>query len=861
MTIDISNNAARVNYSVGSGVTQTSFAVPFEFFNDSDLSVYVDDVLKTITTHYTVSGGDGSTGTVTISVTGASGGSAVVISRSIDIERTSDFTSGVDINRAALNTQLDTLTAIAADNKDRAVRSITAPNSETNPSLELPSVANRKGKLLGFDDTTGNVVTTATLSDIAAITAISTDIGTLADIEDGTDATDAIQTVAAISSNVTTVAGNSANVTTVAGISADVTAVAAVAASVGSAAANATAAANSATASASSATDSGNSASGAASSAAAAANSASAAALALDSFDDRYLGSKTGFSTSGTGPSADNDGNALVEGALFFSADANEMRVYDGANWIAASSSGTASLIIYEFTATSAQTTFSGTDDNGATLGYTALNIIVSLNGVILDPSDYTASSGTSIVLASGAATGDLLNVYAFASFTVADTVSRANGGTFAAGITVQGNISVTGDANITSKIGLGGTNYGTAGQVIKSAGSGAAAVWGSAPAPFAPVAVTGTSQTLDIGSFNFFDAGANLSTTALTSVSFSNVPTNARFQYAYVATANSGVGFSLSAKESSINQFTDTRTVFLPYGVGVSENGSYIYIVDYYGDVAQFTLSTPYDVSTASLTRTLLRVNYPTFVPNQATKPSICWKDDGSRYFIAGENTVSGVANSNVVFSYDASSAFNISTFSNAKRFNCTAQVGTIDGLDVASDGSAFFVMDGNKIFKYTMSSSFDISTASFDSQSQQITATANSLRMSRDGFSAYTQIAGVLYEFSMTSAFDVTTIDPNYLEANPKLLYQSNGITAVAASYFAFSKNGTRLFNGSGNNGANLVYYNYNTSGLNIPSFPSSVSGVVKRDEIVLNEHILLDFVTQNGGTNVQLIGKEAV
>ena len=62
MTIDISNNNPRINYSVAAGVTQTSFAVPFEFFDDADLNVYVNSVLKTITTDYTVSGGDGSTG-------------------------------------------------------------------------------------------------------------------------------------------------------------------------------------------------------------------------------------------------------------------------------------------------------------------------------------------------------------------------------------------------------------------------------------------------------------------------------------------------------------------------------------------------------------------------------------------------------------------------------------------------------------------------------------------------------------------------------------------------------------------------------------------------------------------------------
>jgi hypothetical protein len=176
------------------------------------------------------------------------------------------------------------------------------------------------------------------------------------------------------------------------------------------------------------------SATSAAASQVAAASSAAAAATALDSFDDRYLGVK--FSN----PTQDNDGNALVSGALYFNDSANEMRVYDGANWIAAVTAGSASLILYEYTATSGQTTFSGSDDNALTLSYIVNNIQVVMNGVILDPSDYTASNGTSVVLAAGAATGDLINIYAFKSFTVADTVSASAGGTFASNVNFNAN-------------------------------------------------------------------------------------------------------------------------------------------------------------------------------------------------------------------------------------------------------------------------------------------------------------------------------------------------------------------------------------------------------------------------------------
>lgn len=61
----------------------------------------------------------------------------------------------------------------------------------------------------------------------------------------------------------------------------------------------------------------------------AAATSATAAETAYDSFDDRYLGAKT------SNPTLDNDGNALITGALYFNSSAAEMRVWNGSAWVA----------------------------------------------------------------------------------------------------------------------------------------------------------------------------------------------------------------------------------------------------------------------------------------------------------------------------------------------------------------------------------------------------------------------------------------------------------------------------------------------------------------------------------------------
>lgn len=169
------------------------------------------------------------------------------------------------------------------------------------------------------------------------------------------------------------------------------------------------------------ATNASNSATAAASSAVSAASSAASAAALLDNFDDRYLGAKA------SDPSVDNDGNALVVGALYFNTTDGVMKVYTASGWIAASSASVATLATFEFVATSGQTVFTGADANGATLSYVAPALIVTLNGVRLRPGDdYTATNGTSITLVSAAALNDELVVDAFGSFLVANTYTIA---------------------------------------------------------------------------------------------------------------------------------------------------------------------------------------------------------------------------------------------------------------------------------------------------------------------------------------------------------------------------------------------------------------------------------------------------
>jgi len=232
MTINLADNSPRISYSVAQGVTQSTFTVPFEFFAEESLNVYVDGVLKTLTTDYTTTGGNGSTGTVLISVTGASGGSTVVITREIPLERTADFPTSGPFQISALNTELDRIIAIAADVQDKSIRSIRAADSDAAASYTLPFLDARKGTVLAFNATSGDVEVGPQIANVQSLANISADIALLADIEDGTLATNAITNVNTIRTDVTTVSGISANVTTVAGVSANVTTVAGISANV-----------------------------------------------------------------------------------------------------------------------------------------------------------------------------------------------------------------------------------------------------------------------------------------------------------------------------------------------------------------------------------------------------------------------------------------------------------------------------------------------------------------------------------------------------------------------------------------------------------------------------------------------------
>jgi hypothetical protein len=118
---------------------------------------------------------------------------------------------------------------------------------------------------------------------------------------------------------------------------------------------------------------------------------------------------------------------SLNVGDLYFDTTANELKVYKSSGWAAAGSTVNGTSQRYKYTASGSQTTFTGSDDNGNTLAYDAGFIDVYLNGVkLVNGTDVTVTSGTSVVLASGATANDIIDIVAYGTFNVA-AINAAN--------------------------------------------------------------------------------------------------------------------------------------------------------------------------------------------------------------------------------------------------------------------------------------------------------------------------------------------------------------------------------------------------------------------------------------------------
>jgi len=372
----------------------------------------------------------------------------------------------------------------------------------------------------------------------------------------------------------------------------------------------------------------------------------------------------------------------------------------------------------YIYTATAGQTTFTGSDDNSATLSYTVGSIQVFLNGILLDGSDYTATSGTSIVLNEAAALNNELAIivprihstYVPAapatptSYTWEGTVTevgfltaRNRGANDYFGWDVAmdedgGTLVVSAPYEDT-----GGSNYGAIYTFNKTTNGT------TARASFDSESPTLTSNS-DLG---------NISETAWTSLDFNNdgtkiflvgYGTDKIYQFS-LATAYDVTGESMSYDSASYD-FTELSA---PRDFKFNNDGTKIFLTDSNNNrVYEYSLGTAFDVSTLSYSNN-------NFSPaSQGTQAKgLEFNSDGTKMYVSltGEDRIA---------EYDLTTGFSLASGNISHNQSIDLPLGEADSMKFNSDGTKLFIVDNseNDIFQYNLTTAYDISTAYQDKE-----------------------------------------------------------------------------------------------------------------------------------------------
>lgn len=178
----LSSNLNRKVFVASAGQTAFAFGDVL-YFDQSHLEVYVDGVLRTLSTHYTVSpttntpnGTPG--GTVTF-LTPMVGDEQVVILRVVPIVQSIDYQENEKFPADTHERGLDYLTMIGQQMDEKIGRQITLPVTETasDGATQVPSVADRASRYFGWD-AEGNIIPLAAPVGTAPVSAF---IATLVD--------------------------------------------------------------------------------------------------------------------------------------------------------------------------------------------------------------------------------------------------------------------------------------------------------------------------------------------------------------------------------------------------------------------------------------------------------------------------------------------------------------------------------------------------------------------------------------------------------------------------------------------------------------------------------------------------------
>ena len=165
---------------------------------------------------------------------------------------------------------------------------------------------------------------------------------------------------------------------------------------------------------------------------------------------------------------------------------------------------------------------------------------------------------------------------------------------------------------------------------------------------------------------------------------------------------------FSVSTASYGSVSFSVSSQDLDPQGLAFNNDGTKMYVVGSGSDtVYQYTLATAFDLSTASYASLSFSV-----ASQEAFPTELAFNNDGTKMYVIGD------AN-NSVFQYSLSTAFDVSTASyDSVSFSVSSQDSDPQGLAFNTDGTKMYVVGRTTytVYRYTLSTAFNLSTASYD-------------------------------------------------------------------------------------------------------------------------------------------------
>lgn len=348
------------------------------------------------------------------------------------------------------------------------------------------------------------------------------------------------------------------------------------------------------------------------------------------------------------------------------------------------------------------------------------------------------------------------------------------------------------------------------------------------------------SGSDIDVSSGNYFA----YTPTANTTFSFSNPPasgTATGFALALTG-ANVSSGYDLANASYDSVSFSVATQETSPSGLFFKPDGAKMYVLGTSGDdVNEYSLSTAWDVSSASFTTSFS-------VASQDTSPlGIYFKPDGTKMYICGYS-------SDTVHQYSLSTAWDVSSASyDSVGFSVASQDTVPSKLLFGSSGDVMYVIGliNQRIFQYSLSTPWDLSSASYANKSYDYSGFGSQgygIEITPDGSKLFfmERNSQAVYQLSFSTNYDISTLTSDAV---------SFTVSSQETSPYgiAFGNGGTKMYIVGVSN--DTVYqYTTGTSAPATVSYPSSVdwAGGTAPDAPAVGETDVLVFYTDDGGTN---------